>query len=192
VIDPAMAEEAVRRYLELDIDSVAELVQQWCKNVHAPRFSDAAARQMAAIVKEALGYGGWRDEFASQREADPYTLQARRVAEALRTLRAGLPAFIEAWRLNTPPVPLESTVALYELVLQHAPLMDGIRPRARGRARSMERDFSTFVSQKAMELWEGKAEMQAADAFANEALGWIKGSPPVSDDAIGKARTRRT
>jgi hypothetical protein len=191
VIDAPAAEEAVCRYLDMDIDSVTELVQKWCRKARAPQFTDPAAREMAGIVGEALGYVGWRDEFASARETDPYTLRARRIAAALRILRADLPSYIEDWHLNTPPVPLQSTVALYELVLQHAPVMDGIQPRGRGRSRSMERDFSTFVAQRAMELWDGKAEMQVADAFANEALSWIKGSAPVSDDAMRKARTRR-
>jgi hypothetical protein len=195
VIDRATAEAAARRYFEHDIDAVTKLVQDWCKKVHAQPFSKAAARQIAVIIREALvGYGGWWDEFASQRERDPYRLLARRIAAALRELRDGLPAYIEAWRLDDTraPVSLQSTTALYELVLQHALLIEGRKPRARGRARSMERDFSTFVAQKAMELWEGKTEMGTADAFANEALAWIKGRPAVSDDAIRKARTRRT
>jgi hypothetical protein len=191
-LDERQAKDAVEKYMSFRVPEIVNLIREWCTKAHAPElFDDQAAYSVAAIVRTALGNSWWRDELAAERERHPDLVRMREIAEDLRRLQANLPTYIHLCFGNSPPVPVELTVKLFDLVRRHQPLIDAVQPRGRGRQRSQERDLTTVLSQKALE--QG-ADAAAADAFANEAIKWLTGRdvPAVKDDAVRKARTNQS
>ena len=129
-----------------------------------------------------------------QRERRGDVQRTRRIVEALRVLQKDLPPFIESLADGLPLVDLASTLALQDLVRQHQPLVDAVKPRGKGQIPSPEGDLKAYLSNRLYEIWNGEAQKTAADAFAVEAMTWLledRPAPP-SDGAISKVRRRRT
>jgi hypothetical protein len=182
---------AVEKYLSHDEADIARLISEWCKKAQAPNFDGDALAQLIAIIISLLSSSGWRDDFSEARKADRTEKRTREVIEALRVLQTLLPQFIEDWRLSKTPAPLDLTLSLLELVGAHQPWINALPPARRGPPQSRERDVTSFLARKALELWKGKAGKTQADGFASEAVAWLL-DKPQSDGAISKARRRRT
>lgn len=191
MIDRDAAEAAVRRAMQTDHATAVALVQVWASDVKGPPVPDAAADAIAADLRCAMSNGWWWDAMTEVREHDPDAERARRIAAALRLLQRDLPPYIEAWRMSTPPVPLELTVALFPVVNSHQRLIDAAQPRGRGRAPSQERDVAAHFSRRVREAWGDSGDQGRADAFAGLAVAWLTGRPAPSDSAVARGRTRR-
>ncbi len=172
--------------------ATVELIQSWARAAHGPPLSDEQATALARDVNYALLFSQeWRDENRAGRENNPSLIRLRRVADALRTLKANLPGVIAESRRGSRSGDVSATESLLDLVDRHSKIIEYCPPRGRGRAISLEKNLSTNLARKVGLAWEGVATTASADAFASIALSWLTGRPVKSDEPVRKARERR-
>ena len=176
------------------LPATIELVQSWCIEAKAPIFSDDDAAAIARDVNYALCFEEhWRDEYKAQRDKNLSTQRMQRISDALAILQIDLPKSMEDTRRGKPDADLSATESLLELVGRHQAIIDAFPRRKKGRIRSLEKNLTANLANKALTLWGTTAPKSAGNAFSAMALTWLTGRRvPISDEAARKARERRT